>query len=58
MNENTRLAKTTDELIERIIAWKRSHRPRSPLQPQLWHEADELAQEQGIGKTARKTGDS
>ncbi len=53
MKENHRLTKAVNELLERIIAWKKSHRPRSPLQPELWREATELAQKQGIWKTAR-----
>ena len=53
MKENQRLTKATDKLLERIISWKKSHRPRSPLQPELWNEAAELAREQGIWKTAR-----
>jgi hypothetical protein len=53
MKKNYRLTKAIDTLLERIIAWKKSHRPRSPLQPELWHEAAELAQKHGIWKTAR-----
>lgn len=53
MKENRRLTEATDELIERIIAWKKAHRPRAPLPPELWSRATELAKEQGIWKTAR-----
>jgi hypothetical protein len=53
MKENRRLTKATDELLERLSAWRNTHRLRTPLPPELWNRAAELATEQGIGKTAR-----
>ena len=53
MKENRRLIKATDELLERLSAWRKTHRPRTPLPPELWNRAAELATEQGLGKTAR-----
>ena len=53
MKENRRLTKATDELLERLSAWRKTHRLRTPLPPELWNRAAELATEQGLGKTAR-----
>jgi hypothetical protein len=53
MRKNQRLTKATDELLERLSAWRKAHRPRSRLPVELWDGAVNLAVKQGLWKTAR-----
>lgn len=53
MRESRKLTKATDELRERLDAWRKAHRPRMRLPAELWDRAAELATEQGLWKTAR-----
>lgn len=53
MSNDRRLARATDELSRQLEAWRETHRPPTPIPPDLWDRAVELAAEQGIGPTAR-----
>ncbi len=53
MRKGERLTKATDELLSRLSMWRKNRRPRTPIPPELWDGAVELATAQGLWKTAR-----
>ncbi|HEY9162143.1 MAG TPA: hypothetical protein VIS94_13790 [Desulfomonilia bacterium] len=53
MRESRRLIEATDELLEELSVWRKAHRPHTPLPPELWDQAVNLATRQGLWKTAR-----
>ncbi|SRR5260370_26875317 len=44
------------ELHRRLVAWRETHRPRSPLPNELWTMAVELAQRHNVHRVARTFG--
>lgn len=53
MKDSQRNTKTIDELRRRFDAWRKTRLPHTPIPPELWDRAAELAIEQGLWKTAR-----
>lgn len=53
MTKIQRLAKATEELRERFDTWRKTRRSPTPIPPELWDRAVDLANEQGLWKTAR-----
>jgi hypothetical protein len=51
--KSLKLTKATEELRQQLSLWRETHRPPSPIPPELWEKAVELAEEQGLCKTAR-----
>lgn len=53
MKDGRKNTKAIDELCRRFDAWRKTRRPHSPIPPELWDRAAELAAEQGQWKTSR-----
>jgi hypothetical protein len=53
MMKRQKLTKVTEDLRQQLSIWRETHRPPSPIPAELWEKAVELAEEQGLGKTAR-----
>lgn len=53
MEDSQRNTKTIDELRRQFDTWRKTRRPHTPIPPELWDRAAELAIEQGLWKTAR-----
>lgn len=51
-NERT-LTRATTDLSRRLDAWRKAHRAPTPIPADLWDKAVDLAEEQGLYKTAR-----
>ncbi len=53
MMKSRQLTKATEDLSRQLSAWRETHRPPSPIPPELWEKAVKLAEEQGLCETAR-----
>ena len=52
MSENRTLDQRTADLSRRLAQWRRTHRQRARIPAELWELAVDLAEEQGLYKTA------
>jgi len=43
----------TEQLCRQLAEWRQTHRPPTPIPSELWDRAVELAQQHGVGPTAR-----
>lgn len=54
MKENRRFTKATNELLEQLHKWRKTHKPPTPLPAELWDKAAKLATRQGLWRTSRE----
>ena len=53
MSDNCTVESTTADLARRLEAWRGAHPAPTPIPAELWEKALDLAEEQGLYKTAR-----